>query len=148
MEEILVAPCGMNCALCISYQAMTHDLNKRGLRRKYCPGCVPRGQGCLHMGDRCDTLKDGRLRFCYECSSYPCARLKALDKRYRLKYHMSMLENLALIREHGVEALLQQEEVKWRCPTCGDTICCHNGLCLGCELDTLLANKSYRWGER
>jgi hypothetical protein len=27
-------------------------------------------------------------------------------------------------------------------------ICCHNGLCLNCELDRLVQNKKYRWGER
>jgi hypothetical protein len=147
MNEELIAPCGMNCALCVHYQAMAHDLNKRGLRRKYCPGCLPRGQGCLHMGDTCDTLKNGLLRSCHECGALACKRLKALDKRYRAKYHMSMLENLAYIQEHGIEAFLAKEEEKWRCPTCGGLICCHNGLCLRCDLDTLIQNKRYRWGE-
>ncbi len=32
-------------------------------------------------------LGEGKLRFCFECESYPCKRLKALDKRYRTKYH-------------------------------------------------------------
>jgi hypothetical protein len=26
-------------------------------------------------------------------------------------------------------------------------ICCHNGLCLNCNLDKLRQNKKYRWAE-
>lgn len=69
------------------------------------------------------------------------------DKRYRTKYHMSMIENLESIKEQGMEQFLIQEEEKWKCPKCGGTICCHNGLCLNCQLDTLLENKKYRWDE-
>jgi hypothetical protein len=58
-----------------------------------------------------------------------------------------MLENLETIRDHGIEAFLDREEAKWRCPECGGTICCHNGLCMKCELETLRRKKRYRWGE-
>ena len=148
MEEKLIAPCGMNCGLCVSYLAMKYDLNKRGFKRVYCKGCLPRGKNCLHMGDRCDLLGEGLVRFCYECEKFPCSRLKDLDKRYRTRYHMSMIENLKFIKEHGIESFLEKEEEKWRCPECGEVICCHNGLCLNCDLDKLRKNKKYRWNER
>jgi len=147
MQEELIAPCGMNCSLCIAYQFRRNDLNKQSFRRKYCPGCIPRGQNCTHMGDQCELLGQGKVRFCYECAAFPCKRLKALDKRYRTKYHMSMLENLAFIRDLGMESFLKKEEAQWRCPECGGVICCHNGLCLHCHLDTLSRNKKYRWNE-
>ena len=147
MEEKLIAPCGMNCGLCVSYLAMKYDLNKRGFKRVYCKGCLPRGKNCLHMGDRCDLLGEGLVRFCYECEKFPCSRLKDLDKRYCARYHMSMIENLKFIKEHGIESFLEKEEEKWRCPECGEVICCHNGLCLNCDLDKLRKNKKYRWDE-
>ena len=147
MDEKLIAPCGMNCRLCIAYQFRKNDLNKRGFHKKYCPGCIPRGENCIHMGDACELLAKGSLRFCYECESFPCKRLKALDKRYRTKYHMSMIENLNDIKEFGMDEFLEKEGDKWRCPECGGTICCHNGLCLNCHLDKLLMNKKYRWEE-
>jgi len=57
-----------------------------------------------------------------------------------------MIENLEYIREHGVEAFLETEAAKWRCPECGAVICCHNGLCYKCQLDTLRHKKNkYRW---
>lgn len=147
MEKGLIAPCGMNCRLCIAHQFKEMDLNKKGFHKTYCPGCLPRGKNCTHMGDRCELLGKGKIRFCFECKDYPCKMLKSLDKRYRTKYHMSMIENLEAIRERGMEQFLIQEKEKWRCPKCGGTICCHNGLCLNCQLDTLLQNKKYRWGE-
>lgn len=143
----LIAPCGMNCSLCIAYQFREHDLNKRGFHRTYCPGCIPRGKNCTHMADSCQLLAKGLVRFCYECESYPCRRLKALDKRYRLKYHMSMIENLDYIRANGVEKFLEIQQDKWKCSKCDSMICCHNGLCMHCNLDTFLKNKKYRWNE-
>jgi len=60
---------------------------------------------------------------------------------------MSMIENLEFIKEHGMERFLEKEEAKWRCPECGEVICCHNGLCLNCDLDKLRKNKKYCWDE-
>ncbi len=146
MDEKLIAPCGMNCGLCVSYLAMKTDLNRKGFSRKYCPGCRPRAKNCTFMG--CKLLAKGKVQFCYECGDFPCARLKLLHKRYRTKYHMSMLENLAFLRQFGINEFWQKQDTSWRCETCGGTICCHNGLCLECGLETLQRNKKYRWGER
>ena len=144
----LIAPCGMNCALCIAYQFEQDDLNQHGFHRMYCPGCVPRGKNCLHMGDKCELLRDGKVRFCFECPQFPCQRLKGLDKRYRTKYHLSMIKNLEFIRDNGIATFLSKEEQQWTCEKCGDNlVCCHNGLCLACDIDVLVENKKYRWGE-
>lgn len=148
MEEKLIAPCGMNCALCISYQAGKMDLNKKGFKKSYCEGCLPRGNHCMFMKENCRLLGNGEIRFCYECKQFPCIRLKSLDKRYRTKYHMSMIENLKFIQNNGLESFLQREDEQWRCPECGGTVCCHNGLCLNCGLEALLHNKKYRWNEQ
>ena len=145
MEEKLIAPCGMNCALCVSYLAMKHDINRCGFSRRYCLGCVPRGKHCTFMSGSCEKLGKGLVRFCFECGDFPCVRLKALDKRYREKYHMSMIANLHAIRSGGMEVFLASQDEKWRCPACGATICCHNGLCLNCDLEKLRLNKKYRW---
>lgn len=142
MKEDLIAPCGMNCSLCISYQAMTNDMNKKGFHKKYCQGCIPRGENCTHMGDACDLLKEGKVRFCYECNSFPCKRLKSLDKRYSTKYRMSMIRNLGSIRDEGMEVFLDKEAEIWKCAECGGIICCHNGLCLNCDMDKLVLCKS------
>ena len=71
--------------------------------------------------------------FCYDCKKYPCTRLKQLDKRYRIKYQMSMLENLENIRKVGLGQFIKMEKVRWMCPDCGVTICVHKGRCLSCN---------------
>lgn len=145
MEEDLIAPCGMNCGLCVSYLAMKNDLNSKGFSKKYCPGCIPRGKHCTFMSKQCELVGKGLVRFCYECGDFPCTRLRDLDKRYRTKYHMSMIGNLEYIRDQGTERFLDTEKTKWSCSECGGMICCHNGLCFTCSLDKLRQNKKYRW---
>jgi len=63
------------------------------------------------MANWCEVLGKGLVRSCYECRDYPCNRLKALDKRHRTKYHMSMIENLEVIKEHGIEDFMRREKV-------------------------------------
>ena len=135
MEEILVAPCGMNCAVCSSFIAQRLDLNKHGIHRKYCVGCRPRGQNCIFMANACEKLGKGLVKYCYECDTFPCARLKRLDKRYREKYNLSMIENLDFLKEHGIERFLAKEEEKWKCPECGGVISCHNNVCYTCGVE-------------
>lgn len=147
MQENLIAPCGMNCGLCSAYLFQKNDCNKHGFHRTYCPGCIPRGKNCLFMRDACHLIGEGKIRFCFLCQDYPCKRLKSLDKRYRTKYHMSMIDNLNFIKENGIDAFLEKQKKQWQCPTCGDMICCHNGLCLHCDIEKLVENRRYRWDE-
>jgi len=146
MKKELVAPCGMNCALCGNYLSMKNDLRKIGIQKAYCAGCRPRGKNCAFMKKNCELIGEGKIQYCFECETFPCRRLKALDKRYRERYHMSMIDNLAIIKEQGMLNFLKKEEKKWQCPECGGTICCHNGICFGCGLDKLKGKKKrYRW---
>jgi hypothetical protein len=59
---------------------------------------------------------------------------------------MSMLENLAFIKDHGIDEFLKKEERKWQCPDCDGTICCHNGICFDCGVEQHKAKTGlYRW---
>jgi hypothetical protein len=77
-------------------------------------------------------LKAGRSKFCFACRTFPCARLKQLDKRYRTRYGMSMIENLETIRTAGVRAFVEAERQRWACPQCGGVVCVHRWSCLYC----------------
>jgi hypothetical protein len=146
MEEILIAPCGMNCALCSNYLSMKNDLRRTGIMKTYCTGCRPRGKNCAFMKKSCELLGEGKVQYCFECEEFPCRRLQHLDKRYRTKYHMSMIDNLKCIKEQGMQEFLEKEAEKWKCPECGGVICCHNGFCYTCELEELkLKKKKYQW---
>jgi hypothetical protein len=148
MEEILIAPCGMNCALCASYLAMKYDLKRAGVMKSYCAGCRPRGKNCAFMKKACEKLGNGLVKYCFECPDFPCRRLKHLDTRYRTKYHMSMIENLELSGTREWRSL-EKETAKWRCPGCGGVISCHSGLCFKCDLEKLKnrGKGRYLWGE-
>ena len=63
----------------------------------------------------------------------PCANIEHLDKRYRERYGMSMVENLKMLRSKGMEEFLASQEEKHRCPSCGDFICVHDGKCYTCN---------------
>lgn len=125
----LIAPCGMNCAIC-----MGHLLRDENI----CPGCrgndadKPRNcQRCIIAN--CDQFKFGGKRFCSEkCAEFPCRRLKELDTRYRSKYKMSMLANLKNIEDMGIRAFIRNEKVRWSCSECGGLICVHRGYCSIC----------------
>ena len=127
MKEELIAPCGMNCGICLGY-----------LRQKnHCPGCrVNLANQSAYRGRciirNCEAIKTNRSGLCFECAAYPCRRLKQLDKRYRTKYAMSMIENLASIQEIGLAAFVEREKERWRCAKCGGTICVHRGYCYDC----------------
>jgi hypothetical protein len=142
----LVAPCGMNCAICSGYLALKHEVKTKGVRMPYCKGCRPRGKICAFLKKKCELLLNNKVRFCYECKNFPCDRLLHLDKRYRTYFRMSMVENLKTTKEEGIQEFLKMEEEKWECPECGGVICCHNGICFSCSLDKLKEKeKLYRW---
>jgi len=135
MQSILIAPCGMNCALCAGYLAYSHHLKKVRGKIHHCQGCRIRNKQCAFLKGRCKNKKllNNEINYCFECRYFPCSSLKAIDERYRMRYHMSMIDNLLFIRENGVKKFLTKEYKKWQCKKCGDIICCHNGKCYHCD---------------
>lgn len=146
MNEDLIAPCGMNCAVCSGYLALVNDVRNKGVRMVYCRGCRSRNKICAFLKKRCTLLLEGKVTYCYECPDFPCKNLKHIDANYRKKFRMSLIENLEFIREHGIQSLLEREAYTWKCPDCGEMICCHNGICFNCGLEKLkVKEKLYRW---
>ena len=45
---------------------------------------------------------------------------------------MSIIDNLRLIKDIGVDNFVQLEKIKWNCMDCGGTICVHRGYCIDC----------------
>ena len=123
----LIAPCGMNCGICMAF-----------LREKNrCPCCRGPDSGKAVTVIRCKikTCKNFQkddVKFCFECEEFPCNNLKHLDKRYRTKYNMSMVENLKELKDKGKEKFLENQENKYKCPKCGNIISVHNRKCYSC----------------
>jgi len=132
-DKDLIAPCGMNCGICKYYYRSKNT----------CPGCrapdEDKLRGCREcIIVNCEEIKKSKSKLCYECSKIPCKRLKNLDKRYKTKYHMSMLENQDYIKNHGIEKFLEKEKEKWKCPKCVGIVTCHGGMCLSCGFEKFI----------
>jgi len=127
LKAQLIAPCGMNCGICMAY---LREKNK-------CPGCraadTNKAISCIRCKIKnCEIIQKGEVKYCFECVK-TCARLKQLDKRYRTKYHMSMIENLEFIRDNGMDKFLRWQTEKYKCPACGGILSTHNGKCYQCQ---------------
>jgi hypothetical protein len=127
MTVAMIAPCGMNCALCLAHLR----------EKKPCPGChgsdINKPNHCVVCKIKnCEHLGASKPAYCFECGQGSCRRLKQLDKRYRTKYGISMLENLEKIGKLGLQRFIEGEKQRWRCQNCGGTICVHKENCLFC----------------
>ena len=127
----LNAPCGMNCGVCKSYLAYSRGVPKKRGSVTHCSGCLPRNKNCF-IKRGCAKLLKNLVRFCFECETMPCPNLNRLDRRYRERYGMSMVENLKEIQAKGVPAFLRSQETNYACQNCGDTVSVHDGKCYSC----------------
>lgn len=114
INKKLIASCGMNCGICVGF---LREKNK-------CSGCnfhstIAHCQKC-----RIRLCVERTGEYCFECGKFPCARLKQLDKRYREKYGMSMLDNLESIRNNGIDKFIKNEIKRWQ--RSDGTLCVHN----------------------
>ena len=109
MERItrnLIAPCGMNCGVCMAY-----------LREKNrCNGCgkVDESRSKTIVFCKIRLCRSRKRKYCFDCAKFPCDRLKHMDKRYRTKYCMSEIENLEFIRSKGINSFVKSERKRWQ----------------------------------
>ena len=139
----LVAPCGMNCAICRAYIACTHGIPRVRGKITYCAGCVPRAKNC-YIKRNCKKLTKHEIPSCSECTTMPCEKLEHLDKRYRERYGMSMVENLKLLKAKGMDEFLKNQAEKYTCPSCGDVVCVHDARCYSCGYSKNGTHKSVK----
>lgn len=125
-EEDL-APCGINCGTC----------SVRLRKKNPCGGCRSAGFKPKHCSNcsikNCEYLSVTGLQLCYKCKIFPCRRLKQFDYRYRKNYKFSLIFNLKEMQRLGINAFLDNEAVKWKCPVCGNAMSVHKDKCLVCE---------------
>ncbi|HPG41293.1 MAG TPA: DUF3795 domain-containing protein [bacterium] len=136
----LIAPCGMNCAICSRYLAF-----KNNIKRSQCTGCRTQLSPCTYLFAKCTGINNttqGKAVFCFECSQYPCKQIKRMEKRYKNIYKMSVIENLEFIREKGLNAFIEEQYRTYRCSRCGELISIHNKKCFKCDTITRLVDKN------
>ena len=128
MNLSMLAPCGINCAACFAHLR----------KNKTCPGCRGQEDSQPPYCRRCNIRNcavSRAIQFCFECSAFPCTIIKRIDKRYRLRYQVNLIQNGLQIKTLGVETFLDEEKKKWACPQCGGVICMHDRICSVCGLE-------------
>jgi len=133
MDKGLISPCGMYCGLCSSYLAYINQIPRQRGKFSHCRGCRPRDKQCSWLKKRCDLLRNHTVQYCYECPSYPCGELEHISNRYRTRYGLDFLESLALARDQGEDALLDELEARFACQHCGGLRSIHSGKCFACD---------------
>ena len=140
--EDLIAPCGMNCAICSRYLSYVNNL-----KRSQCPGCRPGNKNCTYLFGKCSGINsqlkgNSAARFCFECGKYPCRQINRMDARYRSNYGASVKDNLERIRKIGAGQFAKEQYEKYRCPKCGGLISLHNRKCFHCDTVTRLVERN------
>jgi len=107
----IVVPCGMNCTICRAFIASTHGIPRVRGKITCCEGCVPRAKNC-YIKRGCKKLFKHEIQSCSECDTMPCEKLAHIDKRYRERYGMSMVENLKLLKTKGMDDFLKSQAEK------------------------------------
>jgi len=132
-----IAPCGMNCGICMAYLRVKNK----------CPGCRVEDSNKAISVIRCkikncEVIQKGKVKFCFGCDNFPCKNLKHMDKRYRTKYNMSVIENLENIQRFGIRKFVINEKIRWACSECGGTICVHRQYCYNCGKKSEIRNET------
>lgn len=91
--------CGLSCALCA--------MRLGG----YCPGCGG-GAGNQSCALAKCSLEHGGIQFCWECPAYPCPRYDGFDEADSFVPHRNRKQDIADVRELGLEACLARLEEK------------------------------------
>lgn len=123
----MIAPCGVVCSHCYVHLRET----------KPCSGCLgehaSKPQHCLSCSIRhCEQLKATASGYCGDCVEFPCRRLQRMDKNYRDRYGVSLIEHLTIIRDDGLDALAAMIAERWTCRACGGAVNLHTSLCSCC----------------
>lgn len=138
-KTALAGRCGIYCGACEFNKAISHPEIKPALSKAinvpekdiHCTGC-----GDLDVksyGKGCKTAKccdDHNVEYCFDCSQYPCADLKAMATD-PYPHHHNVLIDLDRINDVGVETWLKEQEKRWSC-TCGESFCWYSNSCSKC----------------
>jgi len=129
----LVGRCGHYCGACSIYRAREDggellEVMERSYpdRKVYCKGCQVVDETCWPYYHckirRCLDAKE--FEFYYECSEFEkggCIEWRRLADGHAT-IGMDLRENLLWIKSGKIEEWLEQQDKKWRCPSCGKPI--------------------------
>ncbi len=128
IEDIMLAPCGMNCMVCYKHV----EIRKHA---KPCEGCLKGDEGKPEHCRKCNIKncsQEKGLVYCFKCGDFPCKLIKNLEKSYMKRYSTSLIGNSQAAKEKGISAFLEHDRQKWTCVDCGGAFSLHDGACSEC----------------
>jgi len=126
IEEYFFAPCGVNCFVCY-----VHLKNK-----KPCNGCYGIDTNKPERCKQCiikQCVIGKNIKYCFECTEFPCKRIKNLEKSYVIRYSVSIVNNAKHVKIFGITDFFCSEKSKWECSKCGGVVTQHGNTCSECE---------------
>jgi len=148
-REKLAAPCGLYCGACSTYitrqrggELALNIMAKRMAERWgrtiktediVCEGCLSSQVAiyCRRCAMRACTIEKG-MTHCAQCSSFPCQTIANFNND-GAPHHSEVLTNVRHQKEIGINAWLDEQEKRWRCPTCSQVIEWYDTKCPRCE---------------
>jgi len=144
VNRALVGRCGLYCGACGIYRAYkddgdyldmvskSWDMPKGKIRCEGCQALTPRcwGTGC----ERVKCLDDKGYEFCYECEKFEnrsCEKYEYIASRY-LERGEDVRESLRRIKLGETDQWLEEQEMRWRCLSCGHPISWYGEKCFKC----------------
>lgn len=125
IPEYLFAPCGINCMVCYMHLK----------RKKACIGClgndVDKPERCKMCAIKKCATEMG-CKYCFQCNTFPCIKIKNLEKSYITRYGVSILGNSNYVGAHGIVEFQNTEILKWKCKKCCGVMSLHDGVCSEC----------------
>ena len=132
----LAATCGLYCGACGTYLAHRRGdsvrlekiakwlAERRGrvleLDVLACEGCLSSeviATFCRDCAIRACAFERG-ITHCAQCPDFPCQRITDFNND-DMRHHSEVLANIRRQREVGIDAWLDEQEGRWRCPNCG-----------------------------
>ena len=125
----MVSYCGIYCGACPGF----HNGRCKGCRA---PVDEPKRKRSCGYGMR-KCCEEKNVDYCGQCEQYPCSKINKLinsqKKRKEYDYRHEIPKNFETIKKEGLEAWIESQVKKWRCPECGGHGVFYNLICWDCK---------------
>lgn len=127
IEKFMFAPCGINCMVCYVHLK----------KKQSCSGClssdINKPEHCKSCAIRSCAKAKG-ITYCFDCTDFPCKRIKNLEKSYQKRYQVSLLSNSKHVKDEGFDSFFKKELSRWTCIECKGVISLHDKECSECGI--------------
>lgn len=133
------APCGLYCGACGtvladkngSVEALAEEWGMQP-DQLVCHGCktVTTAVFCRDCRFR-DCVSSKGIDYCFQCDEFPCGDLLSF-RNDQASHHSVVLQNSKRMLDIGVDRWLEEQRVRWSCPSCGASFSWYDTACKSC----------------